>query len=261
MYHNYFSLNFAMYSNSDFHPMDSIDYLELFLIDHEYYEQNKVILPIIYHLLWYEFYTRTNTLYLITIAQIIKHSPFFDDSICEIAGELYSHLLFMLKNARVISVQINSLFCTELSKPESRTKEDNTTRLQVLYGYNNFDTYAIRLDLVHEGQGFVHYNNISPGGIKCCLFSRSEYADIITKYPQLSECFIEYGDRWALKERNNCDMAKEKAELYDSVEKAKSHDPAFNKNFTEKNIKYFIELLGNMLPQRCYVPIDREETL
>lgn len=259
MYHNYFSLEFSIYSESDFVPMKSINLLKLFLTCDEYYESYKKILPVIYQLLSYEFSTRTNTLYLISMVQIIKHSPFYDKSICDIAGDFYSHLLFMLRNARIISIQINSLSQTVTAKPELRTKKDNTTRLQVLYGYDNYDTYAVRLDLAHEGEGFVHYNNKSPGKIKCCLFNEREHQTIIEKYPELIKCFIEYGDRWALKERTNCDMTGEEKKLYDIIRKSKEHDSVFTKTYAEENIVSFIELLGNMLPQHCYMPIDQEE--
>lgn len=259
MYHNRFSLDFAIYSNSGFTPKDSIHLLKLFLSASEYYEQNKDILPVIYQLLNYELYTRTNTLYLISLVQIIKHSPFYDKSIRDIADDFYSHLLFMLRNARVISIQVNSLRQTAFKKPEQRTKKDNTTRLQVLYGYDNYDTYALRLDLAHQGEGFVHYNNRSPGGIKCCLFNESEYQEIIEKYPKLNKCFIQYGNRRALKELKNCDVTIEEKPLYEIVRKSKEHDSVFGKTYSEENIVSFIELFANMLPSHCYVPIDKEE--
>lgn len=259
MYNNCFSQEFTIYFNSDFKPMDIINLLKLFLISSEYYENYKDMLPVIYQLLCYEFYTRTNTLYLITIVQIIKHSPFYDKSICDIADEFYSNLLFMHRNARVISIQINSLTPTMDFKPELRTKKDNTTRMQVLYGYDNYDTYVVRLDLAHMGEGFVHYNNKSPGGNRCCLFNEDEYLAIIEKHPELVKCFIVYGDRWSLKERTNCNLSKEEKKLYERIRKDKEHDPIFNKTYAEQNIMYFIELIGNVLPQYCYVPIDREE--
>ena len=259
MYNNCFSQEFTIYSNSDFTPMDSINLLKLFLISSEYYEHYKDMLPVIYQLLCYEFYTRTNTLYLITIVQIIKHSPFYDKSIYDIAVEFYSHLLFMHRNARIISIQINSLIPTIDFKPELRTKKDNTTRMQVLYGYDNYDKYVVRLDLAHIGEGFVHYNNKSPGGNRCCLFNEDEYRAIIEKHPELVKWFIVYGDRWSLKERTNCNLTKDEKKLYERIRKDKEHDPVFNKTYDEQNIVYFIELIGNMLPQYCYVPIDQEE--
>lgn len=242
-----FSFEYTIYNNSDFSPKSFISILELFVICEEHYTQNKNILPILYQILSYEFYTRTSTLYLISITQILKHSPFFDYNITKIAEDLYNHLLFMLHNARVISIQVNSLFQDLKKKPLERTREtDNTTRLQILYGYDNYDSYAIRLDLAHQGEGFVHYNNRTPGGIKSCIFSKSEYEKIIKDSPNLVKCFITYGKRWALKELSNCKMDSEERKLYFSIQKNKEHDTVFNAIYSEENVVSFISIIGKL---------------
>jgi len=165
----------------------------------------------------------------------------------------------MLKNARIISIRVNTLSQSIVSKPELRTKKDNTTRLQILYGYDNYDTYSIRLDLAHEGEGFVHYNNKSPGGVRCCIFDETEYRSIISKHPQMADCFIRYGDRWMLKERVNCEISKEDKTLYEIIRTEKEHDPVLRKDYSEDAVVAFVHLIGKMLPQNCFLPIDRDE--
>ena len=72
---------------------------------------------------------------------------------------MYEHLLGMLQNAWLIAAQVELLPMQYSDTPEKRTRKDRTTRIQLLYGYPNYDSYCIRLDLKHKGQGFVHYNN------------------------------------------------------------------------------------------------------
>lgn len=222
-------------------------------------EYDKSLLSIISHLAQYELRTRLNALYLIMITQIIMHSPFFEEEIHKMALEMYEHLMFILKNGRIISIQVNSLHCDIAKSCEDRTKRDNTTRLQILYGYENFDTYVMRVDLSHQGQPFIHFNNASPGKVCSYLFNKEEYENAIFRYPSLESCFVEYSnERWALKERNNCDLTKEMAIMFDTVEAEKAHKGVFSENFSEDCIVRFIDLFSSMLPYTCNIPIDKD---
>ena len=222
-------------------------------------EYDKSLLSIISHLAQYELRTRLNALYLIMITQIIMHSPFFEEEIHKMALEMYEHLMFILKNGKIISIQVNSLHCDIAKSGDDRTKRDNTTRLQILYGYENFDTYVMRVDLSHQGQPFIHFNNASPGKLCSYLFTKEEYENTISRYPLLKSCFIEYNNnRWALKERNNCELTKEMARMFDTVESEKAHKGVFSESFSEGCVIRFIDLLSNMLPSTCYTPIDKD---
>lgn len=219
----------------------------------------KKYLPFLYRIISYELITRVNSIYLITITQIIKHSDFMSNDIKEMSNEMYDYLLYMVQNARIISVQTNFLPPLRSEHSEIRDKYDNTTRLQIIYGYENYDSYVLRLDLAHKGQELIHYNNKSPGGIKCCLFTHNEYNSIIKESPVAKVFFVKYGSRYALKELNNLDISKELLKVYEEIRNKKEHTSAFNNTYDENDIVKFINIISLMLPSNCLVHIDFEE--
>ena len=253
-----FSFKHSVYDSGDFPPMDYLKMLMTLATSGDCLDYDKSLLSITSHLAQYELRTHLNALYLIMITQIIMHSPFFDEVIHQMASEMYEHLMFILKNGRIISIQANSLYFDSAKNCDDRTKKDNTTRLQILYGYENFDTYVMRVDLSHKGQPFIHFNNASPGKVCSYLFNKEEYENTISRYPLLQTCFVEYSnDRWALKERNNCELTEEMARMFDAVESEKAHKIVFSESFSEDCVVRFIELFSNMLPATCLIPIDK----
>ena len=257
MLENKFSLKYTLFDSDEFSPLSIINMLEMLLISDDCLEYDKNIITIMTLLLKYEFYTRLNALLLVMICQIVKNSPYFD-SIHDIADEMYDNLLFILKNGRIISTQVNKLFCEQNKEYDERSRFDNTTRMQIIYGFPNFDSYVLRIDFSHEGQAFVHFNNESPGKNSCCLFNEKEYLSLIHDNPEISSCFISYGSRWALKEKNNCDLTKEQEVLYDEIVKCNSHKSVFEEEFLEASIQSLIDVFINLLPYDCYAPIDKD---
>lgn len=252
MHKNAFSYDYTMFDSAEcFRPNDYINMLITLVSSGDCLKYDKGILCTITMLLKYEFFTRANALYLVTVCQILKHSPCFDEETRSIATDLYNKLLFILKNGKVISININTLFLQKDKPIDKRSKKDNTTRLQLLYGYSNYDCYDLRLDFSHKGQEFVHFNNETPRGLSCCIFSSSEYQAIIEKHPELKECFISYEDRWALKEESNCVFSKDTKIIYDEVSKANSHNRVFSKSYSETAINDFISIVAKMLPKNC----------
>ncbi len=264
MSRGFFSLDFAVYNNGDYNPKKQLDLLHYFLIDglqenlKEYFFDPSYP-QFLYRLLSYDLITRINSIYLITITLIIKYSYFLSNHTKNIAEEMYSYLFGTLQNARVISAQTNYLFPSGADDIEHRGKENNTTRLQILYGYQNYDTYFLRLDLAHKGQGFIHYNNKSPGGVKTCLFTKKEYDAFVLKYAQSSRFFIQYGNRYALKELINLNLTDEEVGIFEEIRKTKEHLEAFNENYSEEYVEEFIGIVSCMLPNTCVVGIDLEE--
>lgn len=253
-----FSYKHTVYDSGNFPPCMYLGILIMLIKADECLKYDKSLMPIISHLTQYELQTRLNGLYIILITRIIMHSPFFDDKIHKMAKEIYNHLMFILKNGRIISVQGNSLFFDSKKSSDNRTKRDNTTRLQILYGYENFDAYVMRLDFSHQGQPFIHFNNASPGKVCSYLFTKEEYENVISRYPFLQSCFVEYNnDRWALKERNNCEL-KAMAREFNAVESEKAHKRVFHENFAEDCVTKFIDLFLKLLPSTCHTPIDKD---
>ena len=254
-----FSYKHTVYDSGDFPPMDYLKMLLTLVTSDDCLKYDKSLLSIISHLAQYELRTRLNALYLITITQIIMHSPFFEEEIHKMAVEMYEHLMFILKNGRIISIQVDSLFFDLAKSCDDRTRKDNTTRLQILYGYENFDAYVMRIDLSHQGQPFIHFNNASPGKVCSYLFTKEEYENTISQYPLLKSCFVKYSNnRWALKERSNCELTKDVASMFDTLEAEKAHKGVFSENFSEDSVVGFIELFSNMLPSTCCTPIDKD---
>lgn len=257
MHKGAFSYDDTVFCNCDFDFMDFINLLQLYLCCGDSIRYNKSFISLIYLILQYEMRTRINTLHLILITQIFKHSLFGGRGEKIIAGELYEYLLFILKNGRVISVQTNLLYVSE-NKKELRRRTDNTTRMQIIYGYGNFDTYVLRLDLGHNGEEYIHWNNKSPGGLKCCIFNDAEYRAIIKVYPEMESCFIQYDSRWALKERINCEFSEVSKVVYENVQSKKENETGFYDS-EERVVISFVEMMSKMLPLKCNVAIDVEE--
>lgn len=257
MHKNAFSYDNTMYDSAEcFCPKNYIDMLILLLSSKDCLEYDKGLLCVLTMLLKYEFKTRINALYLVTICQVFKHSPCFTKEMKNIATDIYNKLLLILKNGKVVSISINYLHRKTNKQVGERSKEDNTTRMQILYGYSNYDCYDLRFDFAHKGQEIVHFNNETPGGLSCCIFNNYEYQNVIDQYPKLKECFISHDDRWALKERINCELTNEMQEDYDEVRKEKAHDPIFTQSYSEKDINNLINLISKMLPKECRRAID-----
>lgn len=258
-----FSLDFAVYNNSDYNPRTQLDILHYYLIDdlQDYLKEcfDPSYPQFLCRLLSYDLITRINAIYLITITLIIKYSYFLSNHTKNISEEMYSYLFGTLQNARVISAQTNYLFPSGSDDIAHRSKENNTTRMQILYGYQNYDAYFLRLDLAHKGQGFIHYNNKSPGGVKTCLFTKKEYEDFVLKYAQSSKFFIQYGNRYALKELINLNLTDAEIGIFEEIRKTKEHLEAFDENYSEEYVEEFIRIVSCMLPNTCVVGIDLEE--
>lgn len=254
---DYFSFENTMYDSPEgFYPKDHMNMMRTLLYARENIGCDAGLLRALNMLLEYEFRTRFDALYLVTICQILKHSPCYKGNTSRIATEMYNKLLTILKNGRVISIRGNIIPIATDKQVKNRTKHDNTTRIQILYGYPNYDCYELRLDYSHQGQEFVHFNNESPGKVSCCIFTKSEYEAFVEKYPSVANCFISYGSQYALKERGNCDEPKEVMDYYDEIAKSKAHDAVFSQAYEEAEINELIDSVFKMLPPQCIRKID-----
>lgn len=256
-YKQYFSKEYAPQSFENFHPSHYLDALKLYLFD-EYFDQNKSNLQMLYRIINYQIISHANAMYLIVVSQILKHSIFYNNSTRYISEELYNNLRFLLKDARVISIQTNQLFQDMYKNHEERNKhKDNTTRLHILYGFDNYDSYSLRLDLSHQGVGWIHFNNNSPGGVRSYFFSKCEYNSIIKDMPSLNMCFINYGDKYFLKEKCNCTLNREEKALFELVQKQKEHAYVFKNTYSEKNVVEFLSVINYFLFNLSTSNIDK----
>lgn len=233
----------APQSFKTFHPNNCLDILELFSYE-EHFKIYNNRLQILYRITDYELKSHANSMYIIVVSQILKHASFSNESIRSIGAELYENLHFLLKDARLITIHTNHRYQDLRKKFHDRTRRtDNTTRLHLLYGFDNYDSYSLRLDLPHEGIGWIHYNNCSPGGVKSHFFTESEFEIIVEKMPRLKECFINYGDRWFLKEIRNCALNLDEKQSFEKVRKQKEHTSVFKNVYSEENVLMFLSIM------------------
>lgn len=76
MHENAFSYDNTMYDSAEcFYPKNDIEMLSLLAISADCLGYDEDLINILTKLLKYEFKTRINALYLVTICQIFKHSP------------------------------------------------------------------------------------------------------------------------------------------------------------------------------------------
>ena len=215
------------------------------------------IIKVLQMRLQHEITTRANTIYLISLMQIIEYSSHVDHIEKDIATEFYHTLKSLLHDAKVLAIQVNSRYQDLRRPPAIRTRNaDNTTRLRILYGYDNYDAYSMRLDLPHKGQPLIHINNVSPGNIRACLLTNNEYQDIISHHPDVEDCFVAYVDRYALKERFQIPDVLKKD--YEEIRERFEHKRAFRQEFPEEKVILFCDHLGNMLPANCQCSISKD---
>lgn len=107
-----------------------------------------------------------------------------------------------------------------------------------------------------KGVNYIHFNNASPGKTKCFLFTQTEYDEFLKRYPNMADCFIQYSNVYALKERVNCPNNKEIMEIYDACCKSYDHNAAFLDCIDEKVVVEFIDILHYLLPDNCFSPIE-----
>ncbi len=251
---------YLMYDGEGYRPKEILDLLMTYNTARDCMGSSNALdghIRIAQMILKHELLSRANAIYLAVVAQVISHSPQMNTEIRLIAQEFYLNIISKLRNAKVLSVQVNLLYQDTKKACSARTREeDNTTRLKIIYGFDNFDAYSMRLDLAHQGEGFIHYNNQSPGKVKCCLFSKEEYDAIIRNNFALSDCFISYGERFALKERGQIKQSM-RAD-YEVIREQNEHKKAFVQDYSEENVIDFVNNLGKMLPQSCLTVIKTD---
>ena len=244
-----FTTKYAVQDWESVNYQDDIWFLTNYM-DDDPFSLNKETLQLSIKLIKYDIETRLNTIYCTGVLLLIDNSPFFKDDIKGISRDMYLYLISRLKNCRLIGMILN------IGGPHvdinARGRIDNTTQMLMVYGYDNYDTYSLRLDLPHKGIRLLHYNNRSPGRgndeVKCCIFSRDEYNETIKKYSGgsgLKELFIEYSDIFALKERSNCNFSSiEEERLFDLLESSHEHVGFSEVKYDEKSLLEFIELFS-----------------
>lgn len=180
----------------------------------EFYDINKDYLSMVYLLVDYEIDSFQNLLFFMNALVLMNDSELLNERYKIIAKQLMDSFFSLFRNARVILCRINSYYHDIRIPYEERKASDNTTLLHMFYCFQNTDVFSLRLDLPHKGVNYIHFNNVSPGKTKCFLFTQTEYDELLERYPNMADCFIQYSNVYALKERVNCPNNKEIMGIY-----------------------------------------------
>lgn len=236
-----------------------LNYYDIFLKSKLWDLNNNGKLELFFEVYVYELTKKLDSMYFLFIITMIINSPFISVDFKNIGNEFRNEISPILKDTKLISIRINSMYQDTTILPNGRTRSNSdTTRLLLIYGFENFDSYFLRLDLKHKGRDCIHFNNNSPGGRKSYLLCKKEYDNIISKYPKIKEYFIEYSSHlYMLKEKINLDVDKEIKGCIKEYETQYSHYNLFE-GFDESEVIEFIELLSKYMPMKYFSKIDKE---
>lgn len=250
-----FDVTLFPFYNDGYALGDMINLMRM-ILDHNNLKGESV-LHILIRIIKFELYSQYMVLHVLLVTTILMNSPFLEKNMTNIACEFHDFFHFILRNARLFSLQTNML-PTQEKDPNKRDSSCNTTRLRMCYGYSNFDAYVLRLDFAHKGENFIHVNNQSPAKISSYIFPQEIYEQIIEIYPESKDFFIEYENRFALKERGNCSFSEKTKKIYDDIEKMNSHYTLFSGTYPETDIDRYLSYFSQMMPKSLSV-IKRDD--
>lgn len=108
-----YTYQYLMYDGNEYRPNDILDLLMTYSTCRDSIESSDALdgrIRISQLILKQELSSRSNAIYLAVIAQVISHSSQINDEIRLIAQEFYLNIILKLRNAKVLSVQVNLLF-------------------------------------------------------------------------------------------------------------------------------------------------------
>lgn len=234
----------------------------LYTLEHCAYLNNDDIFNNALYCFCYEMFSRLLELYFFNAIRLIKNNnTIFEEHISHAAGVIYNDLFFILKNAHIVDLKINSLSLNKCIQSCERNKTDNTTRLLIGYGYDNNDYYSLRLDFSHKGVNYTHLNFKSPKGIETPCFTNRELKDIKEHccIANIEQFFIEYDSRFYLKEEH-----EEIKGIVNSYLKKKYKHKKVLSEVDEQSVLDLFDVLQKIMPF-CTVEIkydsDKDESM
>nr|WP_319489911.1 hypothetical protein [uncultured Caproiciproducens sp.] len=256
-----FSREHAPQSFESFKSFEFIEFYEDCLYYEEFYYAHKDLLTLSYTIINYQIRAHINAMFLIVVLQILKSSRFLNKEVSIIAKSLYYDLHRLLRDARVINVMYNNHYIDLDIQSEQRGRQNATTRLQIIYGYDNYDIYCLRLDTAHKGINYFHFNNISPNNVEYYLITDSEYEDIIKKNPKVESCFINFKHLWFVKENYQNEIKNMDLIQFRELMKLKKHKDVFNDDVLETDIIRFFENIYNLVYPQFAEEVDYDGKL
>jgi len=247
MLNNAFSRDNAPQSFETFKPYTYINFYEACILLEGHFQLNKNYLTTSYLIFNYHILSHVNAMYSLIIFQVLKSSQFFDKDTNIVSKTLYTNLHLLFKDARVINILCNLRYFDINIPVEQRDRYNNTTRLEFIYGYDNFDIYSLRLDAAHDKIDFFHFNNTSPRKIKYNPITQAEYNELLLSLPNATNCFISYGKLWFVKESYRDNLEPMELTLFENTLKGKEHLHVLNNTISERSISAFLSVVKDLL--------------
>lgn len=238
------------------------------LFDENWDGDVKDMLLLYYRWFKYDISSKANTLYFFASLYLISDSEFLPAYIKDFAKLLIEKLKPLCTDGKILSMQINS--CVPELDASQRKSDADTAAMQFVVGFDNYDSYYVRLDRSHKGQQCLHLNAGTPGEFsagsgkwtKCFCFSSDEYQKVINNYPSFADYFIEhetaYNTVYFIKEKTNCDISKKDSELLSSIISSKAHE-TIDSDIAEGDFDRFIYCLS-LAMSGCLKHIDSDYT-
>ena len=238
------------------------------LFDENWTDDANEMLLLFYRWFKYDISSKANSLYFFASLYLISDSEFLPTYIKDFAKLLIDKLKPLCADGKILSMQINN--CVPEHDVAHRKSDDDTAAMQFVVGFDNYDSYYIRLDRAHKGQQSLHLNAGTPGEFsagsgkwtKCFCFSSDEYQKVINNYPSFADYFIEhetaYNTVYFIKEKTNCNISKEDSELLSNIISSKAHE-AFDSDITESDFDRFVYCLS-LAMNGCLKHIDSDYT-
>lgn len=208
-------------------------------IENYTYEDDKEMLEILYRAYNEDIKICADVLILILSLQCIKFSPLVDRDTYKACEKIVRILSSILRNARVISIFNNIMYFDKMVKWDIRGARDQTTRIDLLYEYDNGDKYRMRFDLAHKGVNNFHFNISSLGGVEFVLLNEGTYSEVISINKLYINWFIEYGNNvYYLRENRKEEIYQ--AEHKELLELLKSNSHYSSEEFLDEEVVIII---------------------
>ena len=199
-----------------------------------------------------------DVLYLILNLQMIAECPLIKEQVRKASTELTEILLQLLHNAKIIAIYKNYNKLNQELPWQERGSKDQTTRLQILYEYNNGDQYSLRFDFPHIDVRHFHLNNSSKGGVDYFPLNESQYLEIIKENADYAEWFIHYGNGlYFLREKYRNEIEQEVHKQLYSKLIANMHYVICENSSEVELLELFHYIIGNMVGVGVMSPIDK----
>ena len=231
-------------------------------------KDKQVFVELLIKSLEYEINERMNVYYLFIVLYLIRDSKYYEDNIKLIAKELINYLYPIFRNGRLISIQINGNPIDKSVKSEERGKNEETTILLMLFGFDNFDSYCLRLDSFHKGQENIHINLVTSGYVfaskkqkinAACYLTADEYKCVLAEYPHFKKCFIGHNDDiYFVKEKSNIELSEDEMQQFENFIVDKLHYP-ITSIIDEDYLEDFKYILKMYYPEKLSYSLKEEE--